>query len=124
MDPYATAAIWHEKKEAWREIMPGVLRRIATHASTGMMVYYRIAPGSVFAKHNHPHSQFGMFLEGSGTFKVGDSEWHVRKGDGYFIPPGVFHELKAEGDETLVCVDFFTPERDDYAPEALVPDPS
>ncbi len=122
MEPYATPSLWHDKAEAWHEIMPGVLRRIATHASTGMMVYYKISPGTVFAWHNHPHSQFGVFLQGTGVFKVGDSEWRVKEGDGYFIPPGVSHELRVDGDKTFVCVDFFTPERDDYVPEAVEPD--
>jgi quercetin dioxygenase-like cupin family protein len=122
-DPYATPSIWHDKEEAWHEVMPGVSRRVATHATTGMMIYYKIASGSVFAWHNHPHSQFGLFLQGGGIFKVGDREWRVKGGDGYFIPPGVFHELRTDGGETCVVVDFFTPERDDYAQEALNPDP-
>jgi quercetin dioxygenase-like cupin family protein len=122
MEPYATPSVWHDKKEAWREIMPGVMRRIVTHASTGMMVYYKIEPGKVFALHNHPHSQFGLFLQGGGIFKIGDKEWRVKEGDGYFIPPGVFHELRTDGDKTCIAVDFFTPERDDYAPEALQPE--
>jgi quercetin dioxygenase-like cupin family protein len=102
--------------------MPGVWRRIATHSPTGMMVYYKIEPGKVFAWHNHPHAQFGLFLEGTALFKVGDAEWRVKGGDGYFIPPGVFHELRTDGDKTCIVVDFFTPERDDYAPEAVKPD--
>jgi quercetin dioxygenase-like cupin family protein len=122
MEPYATPSIWHDKKEAWHEIMPGVLRRVVTHASTGMMIYYKIEPGKVFAWHNHPHSQFGLFLQGGGIFKIGDKEWRVKEGDGYFIPPGVFHELRTDGDKTCIAVDFFTPERDDYAPEALQPE--
>jgi quercetin dioxygenase-like cupin family protein len=122
MEPYATPSVWHDKKEAWREIMPGVMRRIVTHASTGMMVYYKIEPGKVFALHNHPHSQYGLFLQGGGIFKIGDKEWRVKEGDGYFIPPGVFHELRTDGDKTCIVVDFFTPERDDYAPEALQPE--
>lgn len=102
--------------------MPGVQRRIPAHASTGMMVQYKIEPGKVFALHNHPHSQFGVFLQGGGIFKIGDVEWRVKEGDGYFIPPGVFHELRTDGDKTCIVVDFFTPERDDYAQEALQPE--
>jgi quercetin dioxygenase-like cupin family protein len=122
MDPYATPSVWHDKNEAWREVMPGVKRRVSTHSATGMMVQYKIEPGTDFAWHNHPHSQFGIFLQGEGIFKIGDKEWHVSEGDGYFIPPGVFHELRVRGDKTCVVVDFFTPERADYAPEALQPD--
>lgn len=122
MDPYSSASIWHEKEEAWHEILPGVRRRVATHASTGMMVMYKIEPGKIFALHNHPHAEFGVFLEGSGTFKVGETEWKAGPGDGYYIPPGVFHELRTEGDKPSVIIDFFTPERDDYQGETLAPD--
>ena len=59
--------------------MPGVRRRILNHASTGMMVYYKIDSGKVFALHNHPHAQFGVFLEGSGVFKVGKEEWRIKQ---------------------------------------------
>ena len=122
MEPYATPSVWHDKKEAWHEIMPGVWRRIPTHASTGMMAYYKIDTGKVFAWHSHPHAQFGLFLQGGGIFKIGDVEWRVKEGDGYFIPPGVFHELRTDGDKQCIVVDFFTPERDDYAPESVQPD--
>ncbi len=122
MDSYSTASVWHEKEGAWHEIMPGVKRRVVNHASSGMMVWYRIEPGRVFAWHNHPHAQFGVILEGGGTFRVGESEWRAKPGDGYFIPPGVFHELKTDGEAPTVLIDFFTPERDDYLGEALAPD--
>ena len=119
LDQYSSASVWHEKEGAWHEIMPGVRRRILTHASTGMMVYYKIESGKVFALHNHPHAQFGVVLDGGGTFKIGESEWEIGPGDGYYIPPGVFHELRTEGEKPSILIDFFTPERDDYLAEAL-----
>ena len=92
------------------------------HAATGMMVYYKIEPGRVFAWHNHPHAQFGVFLEGGGVFKIGETEWEMKQGDGYFIPPGVFHELRTNGDKPSIIIDFFTPERAEYISECLEPD--
>ena len=117
---YSVPALWHDKAEAWKEVMPGVRRRMLAHSSTGLMVLYRIDAGKTFAWHNHPHAQYGVFLEGSGRFKVGDSIWQIKKGDSYYIPPGVFHELASEDD--CVVIDFFTPEREDYVKEALAPD--
>jgi unsaturated pyranuronate lyase len=114
--------MWHDKEEAWHEIMPGVKRRILNHSPTGMMVYYKIEPGKVFAWHNHPHAQYGVFLEGGASFKIGDREWKVRSGDSYYIPPSVFHELRTDEEKPCVLIDFFTPERVDYAAEALPPD--
>jgi quercetin dioxygenase-like cupin family protein len=67
-----------------------------------MMVYYKIESGRVFALHNHPHAQFGVVLEGEGTFKIGELECRIRPGDGYYIPPGVFHELRTEYSDRLL----------------------
>ena len=117
---YSDAARWTERPEAWHVVSEGVRRRILNHASTGMMVLYRIDSDKVFPLHNHPHAQFGVFLEGSGIFKVGNKTWHMKSGDSYFIPPGVMHELKTT--EKCVVVDFFTPEREDYLVEALDPE--
>jgi quercetin dioxygenase-like cupin family protein len=122
MSDYTQPALWKDKSEAWHQIMPGVKRRIANHSPTGMMVFYEIQPGKVFPNHNHPHAQFGIFLEGRGTFKVGDKTWEATKGDGYFIPPGVWHELSISGTEPCIVMDFFTPERGDFLKEVLAPD--
>ena len=121
-DSYKEPAFWHDKSDAWHQVMPGVRRRIVCHSPTGMMVYYEIQPGSIFPNHNHPHAQYGMFLEGRGIFKVGDKKWEMKKGDGYYIPPGVFHELTISGNEPVLVMDFFTPERIDFLNEARSPD--
>jgi quercetin dioxygenase-like cupin family protein len=118
---YGEAALWSDKDSAWHEVMPGVHRRIATYSLSGMMVYYRIAPNTLFPLHTHPHAQYGIFLEGEGTFKVGQSTWQVKKGDAYYIPPGVPHELRT-GQRQCLIIDFFTPMREDMAAEASAPD--
>jgi len=119
---YAAASLWHDKTEAWHEVLPGVRRRILARSLTGIIVLCRVAPGSVFPSHNHPHAQFGVFLEGGGTFRVGEETWTVKEGDSYFIPPGVYHELKTNPDRETVWIDFFTPDREDFINEALPPD--
>ena len=121
-DEFLKPALWQDKPEAWHEVMKGVKRRILTHSPMGMMVLYRIDPNSVFPLHSHPHSQFGVILEGEGEFRIGNSLWKVKKGDSYYLPPSVSHEFKTVGKQQSVLVDFFTPERQDYHPEALVPD--
>jgi len=119
---HAEPARWRAKPGAWHEIHPGVRRRILAHSATGMMVLYKIAPGSVFPWHNHTHAQFGFFLEGGGDFKVGERVWKISKGDSYFVPPGLYHELKTDSKLPSVVIDFFTPAREDYLNEALPPD--
>jgi quercetin dioxygenase-like cupin family protein len=119
---YSKPALWNDKPKSWREVMPGVHRRIVAHSLTGMMVMYKIESEKVFPLHDHAHAQYGIFLEGSGVFKVGNSSWKVKKGDSYYIPPGVRHELKIDSKETSVMIDFFTPRREDYLAEAVAPD--
>src|ERR1700730_9527064 len=120
---YDIPSIWSDTPEAWHEIMPGVRRRIMAHASTGMFVYYKIESGKIFPRHNHPHAQFGVILEGEGVFKLdGGRVWTVKAGDSYYIPPGIFHDFAIVSKGPAIALDFFTPERDDYLGEALPPD--
>ncbi|MDE1852441.1 MAG: cupin domain-containing protein [Thaumarchaeota archaeon] len=121
-DEFLKAARWADKPASWHEVMPGVKRRILGHSPMGMMALYRIGPQKVFPLHSHPHAQFGVFLEGGGDFEVGGSVWKMVKGDSYYIPPGVPHELKTKEGEVSVVIDFFVPERADYHGEALDPE--
>lgn len=120
-DEFARASLWKDRPAAWHEVMKGVKRRILTHSPTGMMVIYRIEPRSIFPLHTHPHAQFGYFLEGGGQLKVGGSLWRMKKGDSYYVPPGIAHELRT-GSRRCSLIDFFTPERLDYHAEAMPPD--
>jgi len=121
-DEFVKAARWVDKPDAWHEMAPGIRRRILSHSSLGMMALFRIEPGSVLPLHSHPHAQFGVFLEGGGEFKVGDSIWHMKSGDSYYVPPGVPHELNV-GKNGLVVIDFFVPERQDYHGHIPEPEP-
>jgi quercetin dioxygenase-like cupin family protein len=114
--------LWHDKESAWHEILPGVQRRILAHASSAMMVLYRIAPGRVFPRHTHPHAQYGTVLEGGGTFQVGDRSWPVRAGDAYYVPPEIPHEFRADPATPSRILDVFAPERQDFLNEAVPPD--
>ncbi|EQD30183.1 Cupin 2, conserved barrel domain protein [mine drainage metagenome] len=114
--------LWHEKAEAWHEILPGVQRRILAHGPSAMLVLYRIAPGNAFPKHTHPHAQYGTVLEGGGLFTIGDASWKMVRGDAYYVPPDVPHELHADPDHATVVLDVFAPEREEFRGEALPPD--
>ncbi|MDA4129113.1 MAG: cupin domain-containing protein [Thaumarchaeota archaeon] len=92
------------------------------HSDAGMMVLYKIGPGSVFPLHNHRQAQFGVFLEGGGKFKVEETMWKISKGDSYFVPAGLYHELKTDRRLPSLIIDFFVPTREDYLKEALVPE--
>jgi len=119
-DEFIRAARWADRPSAWQEMLPGVKRRVLSHSPLGMMAHFRLDPDSVLPLHSHPHAQFGVFLEGGGEFRVGDLVWKMKKGDSYYIPPGVPHELRVGGGGAVV-VDFFVPERQDYHEQ--IPDP-
>ena len=114
--------LWEDKAEAWHEVQPGVQRRILAHDSTVMLVLYRIAPGSRFAMHTHPHVQSGTVLQGGGQFQVGKETWTLRVGSSYTLPPNVPHELRANPDTPTVVLDVFTPRREEFLHEAVRPD--
>lgn len=114
--------LWEDKPDAWHEILPGVRRRILAHDSSVMMVLYRIAPGSVFPLHTHPHVQSGTVLEGGGQFHVGDETWHLTVGSSYTVPGNVAHELVADAGGPTVILDVFTPRREEFRGETVPPD--
>lgn len=102
--------------------MPGVRRRILAHDAGVMLVLYRIAPGSRFPRHTHPHIQSGTVLEGGGEFEVGESVWKLRPGSSYTVASGVAHELRSDPQTPTVILDVFTPRREDILSETLSPD--
>ncbi|MGA8542541.1 MAG: cupin domain-containing protein [Thermoplasmata archaeon] len=114
--------LWEDKAEAWHDVQPGVQRRILAHDSTVMMVLYRIAPGSKFAMHSHPHVQSGTVLQGGGQFRVGPETWTLKVGSAYTIPGGVPHELIADPKAATIVLDVFTPRREEFLHEAVRPD--
>lgn len=114
--------LWEEKPEAWHEVQPGVQRRILAHDTSVMMVLYRIAPGSRFAMHTHPHLQSGTVLQGGGLFLVGKETWTLRVGSSYTLPGGVPHELRADDATPTIILDVFTPRREEFLHETVRPD--
>ncbi len=114
--------LWNDRTDAWHEVLPGVHRRILAHAPDVMMVLYRIAPGSLFPMHSHPHTQSGVVLEGAGVFRVGAESWDLTTGSAYSVPGGVPHEFRADPKRPVVILDVFTPPREEFLSEALPAD--
>jgi quercetin dioxygenase-like cupin family protein len=97
---------------SFHQIFPGVT--IRTVAGGRMMLsYVEFAPGAVVEKHQHPHEQMGLLLEGELTFVVGEEEQTLRAGEMWRIPGGVDHRVVA-GDQPAKALDVFCPVREDY----------
>lgn len=78
-----------------------------------MLSLVEIQPGGVVPPHSHPHEQGGMCLEGAMEFTIGGETRVVRRGEGWMIPGGVIHSVRALQDGA-VALDIFSPPREDY----------
>ncbi len=95
-----------------KEIAPGSEIRVACGDKI-MLSFVEIKPGSVIPLHSHPHEQGGICLEGAMEFTIGGETRIVRKGDGWMIPGGVLHGVRAL-ENGASALDIFFPHREEY----------
>jgi quercetin dioxygenase-like cupin family protein len=89
---------------------------LAMQSVTGgklMANWVTIEPHQVVPRHQHPHEQLGVMLEGATELTIGDETRLLRPGDAYAIPPDLPHSATT-GAEGCVVLDVFTPPREDY----------
>jgi quercetin dioxygenase-like cupin family protein len=94
------------------EMFPGVVRRTLTHADRTSLHELHLAKDSVVPLHTHPHEQTGYVASGRVVFQIGDTKRELKAGDGYSVPGEVPHGVVALEDS--VCVDIFSPVREEY----------
>jgi quercetin dioxygenase-like cupin family protein len=95
-----------------RTIAPGTEIQVASGDKI-MLSFVEVKPGGVVPLHSHPHEQAGICLEGAMEFTIGGETRIVRKGDGWMIPGGVMHSVRAL-EEGARALDIFSPPREDY----------
>ena len=91
---------------------------LAMQSVTGgklMANWVTIEPHRAVPRHQHPHEQLGVMLEGALELTIGDETRLLRPGDAYTIPPNLPHSA-ATHEEGCVVLDVFTPPREDYRP--------
>jgi quercetin dioxygenase-like cupin family protein len=93
---------------------PGVTGRIILSGNNLMAFYVELAPNSVVPKHNHPHEQMGICLQGTTLFHGDTTSYTVTQGMTYFIPASESHSVQNTGTVPALFLDFFSPPRDDY----------
>jgi quercetin dioxygenase-like cupin family protein len=101
---------WEGRPE--KELAPGVRLRVVSGEKL-MLSRVDLEPGAVVPDHEHPHEQFGLVLEGDAEFTVGGDTRRLRAGDYYAIPGGVRHAV-VTGAGGAVCLDIFSPPREEY----------
>ena len=101
----------------------GYLAR-AVHGEQLTLAVVEVEPGAELPEHSHGNEQFGMVIEGSVVFRVGDESRVVRPGGIWRIPSNIPHSITG-GDGGAVVVDVFSPPRHDWAArEMLEPRPT
>ena len=96
----------------WQTVAPGVQRKLLGYDAALMMVAVRFEEGAVGALHDHPHRQASYVAEGEFEVRINGDQRTLRKGDGFFVPPGAPHSAHALTAGTLV--DVFAPAREDF----------
>lgn len=74
-------------------------------------------------RHQHPHEQLGIMLEGAMELTLGGETRVIRAGDAYTIPPNLPHNVRTL-DEGCEVLDIFTPPREDYGSDRAGADAS
>lgn len=98
----------------WTPVRPGVERK--GFSGTGATVaLHRLMPGHEPRPHSHPNEQIAYILSGVMRFFVGEEQHLVSAGGLIVIPPDVVHWGEVVGDEPVLNLDVFTPNRPEYA---------
>jgi quercetin dioxygenase-like cupin family protein len=95
-----------------RDIFPGVHVAIVDGEHL-MLSRVELDPRAEVPEHQHPHEQYGLVLKGDAVFTIGGQTRHLQAGEYYTIPGGVPHRVLTGGDGA-VCLDIFSPPREDY----------
>jgi quercetin dioxygenase-like cupin family protein len=91
----------------------GYLARVV-HGEELTLAVVEIAPGAELPEHRHVNEQFGLVIEGSVIFRIGDETRSIEPGGIWRIPSQTPHAVTG-GDAGAVVIDVFTPVRDDWA---------
>ena len=95
-----------------QRLADGYLAR-AVHGEQLTLAVVEIEPGAVLPEHSHANEQFGIVLEGSVVFRVGDEERTLERGGIWRIPSDTPHAVTGGGSGAVV-IDVFAPPRDDW----------
>lgn len=96
-----------------QQLTAGYVAR-AVHGEHLTLAVVEVEPGAELPEHQHANEQFGMVLEGSIVFRVGDETRTVEAGGIWRIPPNTPHSATG-GEAGAVVADVFSPPRDEWA---------
>jgi unsaturated pyranuronate lyase len=92
------------------------------HGEHLTLAVVEVEPGAELPEHQHANEQFGMVLEGSVVFRIGDETRTLEAGGIWRIAPNTPHSVTG-GDAGAVVVDVFSPPREWAGTELQPPRP-
>ena len=72
-----------------------------------------LAPNAIVPGHQHENEQLGMVITGRVTFTIDDESRELGPGGTWRIPSNAPHQVTV-GPEGAVCIDIFSPVREDW----------
>jgi quercetin dioxygenase-like cupin family protein len=109
----AFAPVWAHKDDLVKYAPVAGLFMQSLTGGQIMINWVTIEPHQVVPRHQHPHEQAGVMLEGTLELTIGNETRRLRPGDAYAIPPNLPHSA-VTADEGCVVIDIFCPPREDY----------
>lgn len=94
------------------EMFPKVVRRTLNSGDRTTLVELHMAKGSVVPVHTHPHEQIGYVVSGRVLFEIDGEKKELKPGDSYLVSGAVPHGVEML--EDAVCIDIFSPVREEY----------
>lgn len=96
----------------WETVADKLQRKIMGYNNEIMMVQAKFEKGGIGVRHEHFHSQTTYVASGKFEVTINDKTEVLSAGDGFYIPPHVYHGAVCLEDGILI--DVFSPARKDF----------
>lgn len=103
----------------WETVTDKIQRKIMGYNNELMMVQVKFEKGGIGVRHEHHHSQTTYVARGKFEVTIDDKTEILSAGDGFYIPPHVYHGAVCLDDGILI--DVFSPAREDFMENRLRP---
>jgi quercetin dioxygenase-like cupin family protein len=106
MADVSTCTVYHLPGRDWYYLL-------GPHNSRARNLVFGLAEfpgGTLAAAHSHPAEEEIIYiLAGQGAILAGKQQVPLQPGVAVFIPPGLAHQIRVDGDEPLKLVTLFSP---------------
>jgi quercetin dioxygenase-like cupin family protein len=96
----------------WEQVGEGIKRKIMSYDERLMLVKVAFETGGIGAVHQHHHTQITHVESGVFEVEIDGEKQMLKTGDGFYIPPNVWHGAVCI--EAGVLIDVFSPMREDF----------